>query len=101
MKTRFLVRFLSVMAFLSGAGFVCGASYLQRFLPRHALEVTGNTIPRNIHGAFVYGTKKQWFVYDALFYAMLAFGASAALVAHRRQRITDKKASDLRGDDKF
>lgn len=101
MKIRLLVRLFAFLMFVSGVGFVCGASYLQRSLPRHSIEETKNVIPRNIHGAFVYGTQPEWVAYDALFYGMLAFGAASALLAERQRRTGDRKALGLRGDDRF
>jgi len=89
------------MMFLSGAAFVCGASYLQRSLPLHPIEATGDIIHRNIHGAFVYGTKLEWSVLDALFYGILVFGVAAALLLRRALRVVSRKESALRGDDRF
>lgn len=100
-KMRALIRLLSFLMFASGASFICASSYLQRSLPHLAIQRTGDVVPRNIHGSFVYGTKREWLVYDALFYGMLAFGIPAAFLAYREQRSSDQKASVLRGDDRF
>jgi hypothetical protein len=86
-KVKYLIRLLILLMFLSGFCFVGGSVYLQRSLPRRPIESSGNIIPRNIHGAWVYGTEREWLIYDALFYGLFAFGLPAGFLRQREQRL--------------